>query len=243
VPVPELIFNTLPCNPAEDIDSDFGSLAYVTGNTGGAAEDDDVENGYTLLSSPLMDFTTMHAPTLAFTPWLCEQFIEYPAYYVLLSNGSDTVHVDTISTIVLGGFWQEEREIVLTGSIEFTDQMQVHFLVEDVAKVDNIVKGAVDKVLVYDAMPSAVADISNRYGQLLVYPNPANGVFNVEYEVESGSADKIAIYNVLGQKVYEVPVPGNAFSIDVSSVAEAGMYMVQLIGEGKVLGVGKIVLE
>jgi hypothetical protein len=45
-------------NPGLDVTGDYGNVAYVTGNGGGAAGDDDVDNGSTTLTSPAMDLST-----------------------------------------------------------------------------------------------------------------------------------------------------------------------------------------
>ena len=61
--------NTIFPNPDADIDGDLGDKCYVTGNSGVTHNDDDIDNGYTLLSSPSMDLTSMNAPVVKYTTW------------------------------------------------------------------------------------------------------------------------------------------------------------------------------
>ena len=50
-------------NPSDDISGDCYSNALVTGNAlGGGATADDVDDGYTLVTSPLFDLTTYNNP-------------------------------------------------------------------------------------------------------------------------------------------------------------------------------------
>jgi hypothetical protein len=57
-------FGNTISNPDEDIPNDVGDFCYVTGNGGGDAGNDDVDDGSTILTSPLMDLTGMENPTM-----------------------------------------------------------------------------------------------------------------------------------------------------------------------------------
>lgn len=62
-------FNGDPSNPGADIANDFGREAYVTGNGGGQAGSDDIDDGTVVLTSPVMDLTTYNDPILRFYQW------------------------------------------------------------------------------------------------------------------------------------------------------------------------------
>jgi choice-of-anchor B domain-containing protein len=55
-----------PVNPDEDAFGDFGELAYITGNGGGGAGTDDVDDGVVRLSSQPFDISYMGAPRILF---------------------------------------------------------------------------------------------------------------------------------------------------------------------------------
>ncbi len=241
-PVSELLFNDLQCNPAEDVTDDFGSNAFVTGNAGGSAEDDDVEDGYTLLSSPAMDLTQFNAPALTFTPWLCERFTEEQVYFVLLSNGTDTVVIDTIITEMFEGAWQIPVEIELSDKMEITNDMQVHFLVQDISDTDNVIKAALDKVLVIDAMPSAVTENARLLSLINIYPNPADDVLHISVTSDSITPDRLVLFNTVGQRVHTVAINSGVVTLDVSHLVR-GMYWIQVLQEGIVLGTVRVVLQ
>jgi hypothetical protein len=152
------------------------------------------------------------------------------------------VQVDDIGTNEFGGYWQPVWEMNLHGLLPATDQMRVHFLVEDELESDNVIKAAIDKVLVYDAMSSATNDADRNVEVLTIYPNPANGRVFVEYD--SGvNADRVEVYNVFGQKVYDRDVRTNPVIIDMTSFGGSGIYVVRLVREMEIVGVGKIILE
>ncbi len=63
------LYNFIPANPGEDVAGDFGKECFVTGNGGGGVGTDDIDNGYTLVSSPLMDLSAYQDPILRFDRW------------------------------------------------------------------------------------------------------------------------------------------------------------------------------
>ena len=52
-----------------DIDGDLGEECYVTGNGGGNAGSDDIDNGETFLRSPSMDLSNYNQPILSYFTW------------------------------------------------------------------------------------------------------------------------------------------------------------------------------
>ena len=56
-------------NPEEDVNGDCFDFAYVTGNDGGSVGDDDVDNGNTVLISPIFDATTNSANYIEYFKW------------------------------------------------------------------------------------------------------------------------------------------------------------------------------
>ena len=56
-------------NPEEDVNGDCFDFAYVTGNDGGSVGDDDVDDGNTVLISPIFDATTNTANYIEYFKW------------------------------------------------------------------------------------------------------------------------------------------------------------------------------
>jgi hypothetical protein len=56
-----------------------------------------------------------------------------------------------------------------------------------------------------------------------VYPNPTNGDIKVEAEM----LEHVAIYNLVGQKVYEDNISGNECVIDMNRFG-SGVYMIKI---------------
>ena len=61
-----------------------------------------------------------------------------------------------------------------------------------------------------------------------VYPNPNNGVFNIMVTGSSAALD-VHVFNVIGEKVFELAILGDhGAKIDLSRL-QAGIYVVQVV--------------
>lgn len=75
-----------------------------------------------------------------------------------------------------------------------------------------------------------------------VYPNPSNGIFNVELDNVTDNP-QIAVYNVLGQQVYSTKLINNTTSINLSSQPK-GIYLYRITSEtGSPVSTGRLVVE
>jgi hypothetical protein len=63
-----------------------------------------------------------------------------------------------------------------------------------------------------------------------IYPNPNEGVFSIMIS-GSSAALNVVVFNVIGEKVYELPFLGDhGAKIDLSNL-EKGLYVVQIVDE------------
>lgn len=76
-----------------------------------------------------------------------------------------------------------------------------------------------------------------------VYPNPANSIINVEYDLKQGQRVSLEFTNILGHKVFEesLPINGNKMTVDVSDWAK-GMYFYTLLVDGQVAGSSRLIV-
>ncbi len=81
-------------------------------------------------------------------------------------------------------------------------------------------------------------------GQLSVYPNPSNGVFNFGIKNEKGRMKNIEIYNELGEKVYsQLSTLNSQFSINLSNQPN-GVYFYRVSDNtGSLIGEGKLTIQ
>lgn len=198
VPV-QTTFGAAISNPGEDVDGDCGFQAYVTGNGGGGAGNDDVDDGVTILRSPKMDLTTYSTPTIQFDYWFFNEggngASPNDSYVVKLNDGSSTTTVGSLTAN--SGSW-ESFSVSLNGLVTVTDEMQLILEVDD-TDPGHLVEAGLDHFMVVEE--TSVLDVSSEE-TVVLYPNPAKDVLNIRIPsgVKNGA---LRMYNATGALVLE----------------------------------------
>ncbi len=151
-------------NPGMDVPDDLGEQAFVTGNMGTNFFDDDVDNGLTRLTSPVMDLTTYSSPVARFSTWFYNgSGTGQPndALVVKINNGitESVIFTQTQS----GNSWNPETAIVLSDFIAITDNMQIIFEADDVP-AGHVLEAAIDKFSITNSETLAPFTANNTSG-------------------------------------------------------------------------------
>ena len=160
-------------NPSNDITNDCYINALITGNSiGGGATADDIDDGFTLVTSPIFDLTTYNNPAIRFFEWFANGsgWSEVnDSLVVYLSNGMTSKLVS--STIgQLNNQWIE-KNINISQFIEPTSEMRISFKVSDYNPYNHLVEAGIDGFEVYeDNSLFTNYEFSN---EDIIYPNPA----------------------------------------------------------------------
>jgi hypothetical protein len=106
---------------------------------------------------------------------------------------------------------------------------------------DNLI--SIDEILVMGTDPNSVEDNSNivNFG---LYPNPANEIVNVNYDLAAPSEVTVRILDVNGREVFvqnEGTTQNGRVAVNTSNLA-AGMYMVQLVA-GNTVTTERLIVE
>jgi hypothetical protein len=86
---------------------------------------------------------------------------------------------------------------------------------------------------------TAIDDQTAAQHSLFIFPNPSNGIFTIDMNVE---VDAIEIYNVLGEQVLAKAVHANQTQIDLSDQA-AGVYFIHCVSGNKIIAREKVVIR
>lgn len=190
-------FDGFVSNPGDDVDGDCGAEAYVTGNGGGNAGNDDVDDGVTILRSPVMDLTNYQSAVVQFDYWFFNAGGSSQAndsYVVKVDNGSSTTTLASLPTT--SGDWE-----TYYGPLTFvttSDQMQVIIEVDD-ADPGHLVEGGLDNFMVTEQ--TGVGETLN-VEKVLVYPNPSTDVFNVNVPL-GVSEVSMRLFDITGALIME----------------------------------------
>lgn len=229
-------FNGAFSNPGEDIPNDLGERCYVTGNGGGGAGNDDVDDGTVTLTSPVMDLSSLSAPVISYRTWFFNDGgngTPNDELTVRISNGSQTVIVETISNSQ--SLWRPTSQIQVADFISITDDMRISFETSDAANSGHLVEAGVDQFLVTDAGgPSNTFDQQDKVASLSAFPNPFKETLTVNYQLNDVFQNAtMLVFNGLGQKVKTIALNGNEGTLSFGQDLSAGVYMLQVVAEGR----------
>ena len=201
-------------NPSDDIDNDCYVNALITGNNlGGGATADDVDDGFTQITSPVFDLSSYNNPAIKYFEWFANGSgwsDGNDSLSVYLSNGMTSKLVAT--TIgQLNNQWVE-KNINISQFIEPASEMTISFKVSDYNPYNHLVEAGIDGFEVYE---DSTVSINELLYEKTIYPNPAKNQINV-----SINGLKM-IYNLSGRLVLST----NEKSIDITNL-KSGIYFI-----------------
>jgi PKD repeat protein len=119
---------TVQCNPGSDVSGDYGLQAYVTGNGGGQAGTDDVDDGTTILTSPIFDLTNYTEPILSYYRWFYNgggSGTPDDSLIISVTNGTQTVDLESVAYNTPGSSQWLFRTYRLKDYITLTNNMRL----------------------------------------------------------------------------------------------------------------------
>lgn len=219
--------------PDEDVSEDVGNHCYVTGNNADLF-DGALIGGDASMTSPDFDLTNYIEPYLSYYTWYINvnpnngNPTNVPLY-VTLSNGIDTVTIDTILYPVLAPTDWTLSEINIAEHITPTANMSISFEATTSPNFNQLAEVGVDYFQVWDNSPLSVQTAIDETIQLSASPNPSMDVFVIDYELEDFNSDtRIQIFNTLGQMVATQDLFFTQGKITIGGELENGIYFAHI---------------
>lgn len=191
-------------NPEFDVSGDCGDKCFVTDNGGAPFNSNDVDNGFTILYSPVFDGTIYINPVVSyFRRFLDIDGVGTPNDSMVISilNGVDSVNLEMIGpNDPTNGTWTQAT-FSLSGLISLTSNMQIAVRVFD-EDPGNICEGAFDQFEVTGQLTTGLQSLGE--SAISSYPNPFTNdlIINLPSEYYSKSSNVI-IKDVSGRSVYQ----------------------------------------
>lgn len=234
----------LDCNPDFDSD-DCGELAFITGNGGGQAGNDDIDDGITILTSPIFDLSNYNDAYLSFERWFFNeggQGTPNDSLVVEISNGSQTVVLDAADANDPNQSSWFGTEVRVSDYITPTAFMQMKVRAMDLPG-GHLVEGGFDNFFVRDSIEeiidtSSVAEIA--LSEINVYPVPFNNEINITIDSDYNDIDLVLIEMGTG-KIVRRNSYSNVKIIQLEGDFARGIYMLQVRGDGTIIGTRKLV--
>lgn len=217
-------------NPNFDVTTDCLDQAYVTGNGGGAASDDDVDpnDGTVVLTSPVFDLTGYVNPQLQYYRWFFNGELNGNSpndeMILRLTNGITTVTLETILNNTAGNSTWLFKTWNIASLLTPTANMQMTVETSD-DQPSSIVEGGLDKFEITDVV--GVNEISVNGINATVFPNPFTGAFTFTYNMDKTIVSPImVITDVLGKEVEKIELTQTIATIEAGKNLTNGIYFV-----------------
>ncbi|MDX2362730.1 MAG: choice-of-anchor B family protein [Crocinitomicaceae bacterium] len=228
---------------AEDDSQDCGATAYITGNAGGQAGNDDVDNGTTVLTSPVFDLSTYNDAFISFERWFFNaggQGTPNDSLVVELTNGTQTVMVDfSDNNEPSMGEWVYS-EIRVSDYITATSSMQLKVRAMDLPS-GHLVEGGFDNLLIWDSIVANNGiDEMAMDNNIHVYPIPFADEFTISLD-ETFESVRVEVIEMCSGKLIEVQEFNATNSVIMENDYTDGMFILRIYGNENLLAIRKVV--
>jgi choice-of-anchor B domain-containing protein len=231
-------YQSTQSNPEFDVTGDCTDQCYVTGNAGGNVGSDDVDNGTTTLTSPLIDMTTYFDPYIHYSRWFFNDGgnnTPNDSLVISLSDGISTMLLEkVIATSPGNSTWVPKNIRVLNYFPNPTATMRLIVSVAD-SPSGNLVEAAFDDFNVADSsLLSLQNNLINSY--ITVYPNPFNEFTTVAYSLNSISNQGafMDVRDITGRLVNSQIISAIDGKIEVGTSLSEGIYFVRIINGNEI---------
>lgn len=219
-------YNGVQCNPGQDVFSDCLDQAFITGNDGGSAGTDDVDEGGTLLTSPVFDASNMTDPHVRFSHWFFNgggDDIVDDRFVISLANGDDTVAIETFTALAGGLSEWRFSNVRVADHITPTSTMRLLAYTADEDPDRNYVEAGLDAVSIVPEATTGLAEGTPTEG-ISLWPNPTSGHCMVVLPV--GSEGSVQVLDAIGRCVAQGTNVSGQFTLDQG--LPSGTYMVKV---------------
>ncbi len=223
--------------PGVDVNEDCNGIAFVTGNTIGAAVgEDDVDGGSVILTSPIMDLTSAGDPYIHLYRWFFNGGgagnTPPPANDALklqLKKDGIVINVKNITIADAMSAWIPETIRVR----DYFPNLGLIQLVVSTEDVDpgNVLEAGIDQFQVVDSGIINGNGISFEQ-QFTVFPNPSSNGGYVKFSESQNNYNLLEVYDLSGRLVEKLNIVGKD-NIQFGQALQPGAYLLQLAGNGK----------
>lgn len=209
----------------------------MTANGGGAAGDNDVDNGFVSLISPVMKLSGYSDAIMSFYYWFFNvNTLGNPAndrMEVNILKGNQTINVLTLDPSDSQSAWQFSDDIHLKDyAAPLTDNIRIEFKVTDI-NPGNWLEGALD---IFKVVPGTVGmqQPLDESALLLAAPNPSSADFILRYSWENATElPTLQVHNMLGQLVYQEFLSAKSEVVSFGQNFAPGVYFATLTSGGQ----------
>jgi len=195
----------VPVQPEDDHTPDPGTHCYVTGNglPGSSDYQNDVDRGWTTLTSPLFDGAWYYQPLLKMSFWYSNDtgFFVDDTLRIELTNDAGRTWVSLLVTHTSTHAWAN-LPIFIESVIELSDSMQVRIVASDANSISSV-EVAVDDFEISGAPFSGAEDQPPSWEVTFLgpRPNPFTAGSSLTFRLREPAPVKLEIFDAQGRCV------------------------------------------
>jgi choice-of-anchor B domain-containing protein len=192
--------------PEDDHSVDPGQFCWVTANAASSTSgvgDADVDNGATILQSPVLDLSAMSNPVLSYWRWFTNDAGSNPGTDTLrveISNNNGSTWKVVEKVLQSQSAWVN-KTVAVSSLLPPTTTMRVRFIAEDLGG-GSVVEAAMDDFMIYDQVSTTSAPpvrLANRLEPNV--PNPFNPSTTIRFTIERAGTTSLRIHDIRGRLV------------------------------------------
>jgi choice-of-anchor B domain-containing protein len=217
-------------NAGVDILGDCSDKAFVTGNTGTAAGDDDVDNGNTILLSPkfVLNKSSNSTPYIQFSRWFVNDGgsgSPNDSLTIHLKINTQTFTLDKVTASTAGNGTWVKKTVNVNNYFNVGDSLQLEVFIADLSP-GHIVEGGFDGFRGVDSISLGLNKSEQNIHFITVFPNPNNGKFTIELKAPEETPISYAITDILGRSIEAGILYTNTKVVDLKDVK--GIYNIEM---------------
>ncbi|MBP6574567.1 MAG: choice-of-anchor B family protein [Flavobacteriales bacterium] len=226
--------------PEEDVQDDCADLCYLTGN-GPDIGLNDVQNGETVLVSPMFDATGFNNPLVAWQYWYFDGSlngtVDDSLTFFLRTGGTDHF-ISSIHPNQSMSLWTADS-VVIADVVQPAADMQWVVRAHKPNDIgSHVLECAFDAFEVREDVADAVAEVAPQLG-LHLWPNPNDGAFTLAVDVMGEVI--VAITDLQGREVAHFKLFSGAASI--STGLDAGVYLLNVRSNDGAVATTRLIVE
>ncbi len=235
VPLASYDGNNNIINPGNDATGDCSNKCFVTDNGSGPYNNHDVDNGNTLLVSPVFDASIYINPSIEYSRWFVNTLGSgnpNDSMIIYLSNGTSTVQLEIVTINSTGTSSWYDSNFLISSVLTPTATMQLMVDISDV-NPGHILEGGFDLFRLSGQLNVGLKRTEKQSSELIkAFPNPFNSSAKVRYEVvKTGHQFILEVVDVFGKVLEKHHAESNAGEVTVGENLTAGLYFVRLTSD------------
>lgn len=229
-------------NPGNDVPDDCTNLAYVTGNNGGDAGDDDIDDGTTILTSPELDLTGYTNPRLHFTRWFfngggAPGETPNDLLKVILDNGQTSVVLEQVDHNSPGNSSWQHRSYLIKEKISLTSQMKLIVEATDNAP-GHLVEAGLDYFFIEEYVGNNIEELAKP--SLKAWPNPFSGEIILEL-INADGQYLLSMVDITGRIILQKEITGGNQKFNLQPQVTQGLYFLNIYQNGSLVDTQKVI--